>query len=272
MGNVKRVLYVNSEMVPYLPDSWIGNIGRYLPQGTLERKHEIRSFMPRYGCVNERRNQLHEVIRLSRMNIIVGDVEATLLIKVASIQMARMQVYFIDNEDYFKRKQLYRDSDGVFFKDNIERAVFFARGVLESVKKLKWSPDVIHCSGWITHFLPLYLRKMFADNPLFSKSKVVLSLYDDTPQEVFEGDVQKNVSNSFCDLNDVNFPSSFDGKALARLAIDYSDGIIFGSSSVDPSLVEYSNQSGLPVLNFEESKFDAARSYIDDYNNFYEIV
>ena len=182
MGNpVKRVLFVNSEITPYLPETDIAKIGRYLPQGIQERKKEIRSFMPRYGCINERKNQLHEVIRLSGMNIVVNDVDRPLVIKVASISAARMQVYFIDNEDYFHRKNVYCDDNGNFFADNWERAIFFARGVLETVKKLRWAPDVIHCQGWISHILPLYLKKAYIDDPIFSNSKVVLSLYNDTP-------------------------------------------------------------------------------------------
>ena len=157
--SVNKVLFVNSEIYPYLPESGISDIGRRLPQGIQERKKEIRSFMPRYGCINERKNQLHEVIRLSGMNIIISDVDRPLIIKVASIPSARIQVYFIDNEDYFRRKQTYRDTDGAFFKDNDERAIFFARGVLETVKKLRWAPDIIHCHGWISHLIPVYLKK-----------------------------------------------------------------------------------------------------------------
>ena len=171
-NSVKRVLFVNSEIYPYLPESPIANIGRYLPQGIQERKKEIRSFMPRYGCINERKNQLHEVIRLSGMNIVINDVDRPLVIKVASISAARMQVYFIDNEDYFHRKSIYHDADGNFFKDNGERAIFFARGVLETVKKLRWAPDVIHCQGWISHILPLYLKKAYIDDPIFSNSRL----------------------------------------------------------------------------------------------------
>ena len=182
---VKRVLFVNSEITPYLPETPISLIGRYLPQGIQERKKEIRSFMPRYGCINERKNQLHEVIRLSGMNIIISDVDHPLVIKVASISAARMQVYFIDNEDYFRRKQVAYDEKGNFFADNGDRAIFFARGVLETAKKLRWAPDIIHCHGWITHLLPLYLKKIYKDDPIFANSKVVLSLYNDTPAEPF---------------------------------------------------------------------------------------
>ena len=186
MSDIKqRILFVNSEIYPYLPESDIANVGRYLPQGIQERRREIRSFMPRFGCINERKNQLHEVIRLSGMNIIIADIDRPLIIKVASISSARIQVYFIDNEDYFRRKQPFCDASGKPFEDNDERAIFFARGVLETVKKLRWAPDVIHCQGWISHLLPAYLKKAYRDDPIFSSSKVVLSLYDDTPATPF---------------------------------------------------------------------------------------
>ena len=186
MSDIKqKILFVNSEIFPYLPESDIAHVGRYLPQGIQERKREIRSFMPRYGCINERKNQLHEVIRLSGMNIIIADVDRPLIIKVASISSARIQVYFIDNEDYFRRKQTFCDASGKAFEDNDERTIFFARGVLETVKKLRWAPDVIHCQGWISHLLPAYLKKAYKDDPIFSSSKIVLSVYDDTPKEPF---------------------------------------------------------------------------------------
>ena len=149
-----KVLFVQQEITPYLKDSHMGIIGRYLPQGIQEKGREIRTFMPRYGCINERRNQLHEVIRLSGMNLIINDTDHPLIIKVASIQSARMQIYFIDNEDYFQRKHVFFDSGDKFFKDNDERAIFFARGVLETVKKLGWTPDIVHCHGWITSLMP----------------------------------------------------------------------------------------------------------------------
>ena len=179
--SVQKVLFVNSEIYPYLPETPISKIGRFLPQGIQEKKKEIRAFMPRFGAINERTNQLHEVIRLSGMNIIINDIDRPLVIKVASISAARIQVYFIDNEDYFKRKQIYTDASGHFFKDNGERAIFFARGVMETVKKLRWAPDIIHCQGWISHVLPLYLKKAYKDDPIFAHSKIVLSLYGDAP-------------------------------------------------------------------------------------------
>ena len=178
-------MFVNSESLPYVPESTAAKVGRFLPQGIQESGKEIRSFMPKYGCINERRNQLHEVIRLSGMNIVVNDLDRPLIIKVASISAARMQVYFIDNEDYFHRKFIYTDADGNFFEDNDERAIFFARGVLETVKKLRWKPDIIHCSGWISHLLPLYLKKSYSEDPIFTESKLVLSLYNEIADQTF---------------------------------------------------------------------------------------
>ena len=266
----EKILFVNSEIFPYLPDSHIAGIGRFLPQGIQERKKEIRSFMPRYGCINERKNQLHEVIRLSGMNIIINDVDRPLVIKVASISAARIQVYFIDNEDYFKRKQIDRDDDGTFFSDNGERAVFFARGVMETVKKLRWAPDIIHCQGWITQVLPLYLKKIYKDDPIFASSKIVLSLYDDTPA-AFRPDLASLVK--FGDISDGDIPLLKDatGINLAKTAAQYSDGIIIGSENVDKELIEYCEGLSKPLLPYNaESMTDG--SYIDAYNNFYESI
>ena len=267
----KKILFVNAEMLPYLPESRIAKVCRELPQGIQDRHREIRAFMPRYGCINERKNQLHEVIRLSGMNIIIGDVDRPLIIKVASIASARIQVYFIDNEDYFRRKQIYREADGSFFADNGERAIFFARGVLETVKKLRWAPDVIHCSGWISHVLPLYLKKAYKDDPIFSQSKVVLSLYGDTPQESFSPDFGNTLLMGAIKAKDVNLPENAGGIELAKLAAQYSDGIILGSPDVDPALAEHCRQSGLPLLENDEAAY-ADGSYMDRYNAFYDLL
>ena len=268
MGNpVKRVLFVNSEIFPYLPESGIANIGRYLPQGIQERKKEVRSFVPRYGCINERKNQLHEVIRLSGMNIVINDVDRPLVIKVASTA-ARMQVYFIDNEDYFHRKSVFCDAEGKFFADNDERAIFFARGVLETVKKQRWAPDVIHCHGWISHMLPLYLKKAYVDDPIFSNTKIVLSLYDDTPKE-FASDFKSKMIFAGVSEKDLEVFTEPTGINLAKLAASYSDGIILGSEGVDEELVKFCKESGLPVLDFNAEKLGDG-SYIEDYNSFYD--
>ena len=270
-NSVKRVLFVNSEIFPYLPENEISNIGRYLPQGIQERKKEIRSFMPRYGCINERKNQLHEVIRLSGMNIIINDVDRPLVIKVASISSARIQVYFIDNEDYFHRKSIYCDENGKFFEDNGERAIFFARGVLETVKKLRWAPDIIHCQGWISQVLPLYLKKAYIDDPIFSNSKVVLSIYNDTPATDFPADFKDKIMFGGISEKDVEILSTPSGINLAKLAASYSDGIIMGAEDIPSELAEFCQNSGVPVLPYNAESIKDG-SYIDDFNGFYDTL
>ena len=269
MGDsVKRVLFVNSEIYPYLPETRIANIGRYLPQGIQERKKEIRSFMPRYGCINERKNQLHEVIRLSGMNIIINEVDRPLVIKVASVASARMQVYFIDNEDYFHRKYIYRDENGAFFPDNGERAIFFARGVLETVKKLRWAPDIIHCHGWISYILPAYLKKAYIDDPIFSGSKVVLSIYDDINDISFPADFKDKIAYGGLEKDSIALTGT-SGPDLAGFAVKYSDAVIMGSPDLPKEVTDICSESGLPVLPYREGAFEDG-SYIDDYNSFYD--
>ena len=269
--SVKKVLFVNSEMCPYLPETPVARLCRQLPQGIQERKKEIRAFMSKYGCINERTNQLHEVIRLSGMNIIISDVDRPLVIKVASISSARIQVYFIDNDDYFRRKQIYRDEKGVFFPDNGERAIFYARGVLETVKKLRWAPDIIHCHGWISHVLPLYLKKAYRDDPVFSGAKVVLSLYDDTPKETFADGFSENILFGGIKPKDVILPEKAGGMELAQLAAQYSDGIILGSEGVDPALLKACKALEKPLLPYDAAAL-ADGSYIDQYNAFYDSL
>ena len=271
MEETKKILFVNSEMTPYLPETDIAGISRALPQAIQEQKREIRAFMPRYGCINERKNQLHEVIRLSGMNIIIADVDRPLIIKVASIASARIQVYFIDNEDYFRRKGIYTDESGKFFEDNGERAIFYARGVLETVKKLRWAPDVIHCSGWISHVLPLYLKKAFKEDPIFANSKVVLSLYEDTPAESLGPDFASSILYGNIKPRDVNLGDNPTGEDLAKLAANYSDGIIFGSSAVSDSLKAHCKGLGVPVHEYDPSEM-ASVGYAASYNAFYDEI
>ena len=268
-NSVKKVLFVCSEIYPYLPESEIATIGRYLPQGTQERKREIRSFMPRYGCINERKNQLHEVIRLSGMNMVISDIDRPLIIKVASIAAAHTQVYFIDNEDYFKRKQLERDDKGVFFEDNDERAIFFARGVLETVKKLRWAPDVIHCHGWISHLLPVYLKKAYKDDPIFTNSKVVISLYNNVPNETFDKNFIEKAMFGGVGEKELNLLKEPNGINLAKLAAKYADGAIMVGDGIPSSLVSYCRDRGLSVLK-SKSKSISDGSYIEEYNAFYD--
>jgi len=260
-----KVLYVMQEITPYLDESPLSNIGRYLPQGTQESGKEIRTFMPKYGQVNERRNQLHEVIRLSGMNLIIDDADHPLIIKVASIQQARMQVYFIDNEDYFQRKGIFHDKNGQFFEDNDERLIFYARGVIETVRKLGWPPDIIHCHGWFSSLVPLYIKRVFKDNPLFSSSTVIYSLYDDFFEDMLNHTLVKKLK--FDKIKDVDLKNyrNPDYIKISKAAIKYSDALIFGSEKINPELEELVRSTEKPLLEFLGDD-----NYITVYNDFYE--
>ncbi len=263
----KKILFISQEIMPYLPESEMAHIGRYLPQGIQEKGKEIRTFMPRYGCINERRNQLHEVIRLSGMNLIINDTDHPLIIKVASIQSARMQVYFIDNEDYFQRKHVITDDDGSFFPDNDERAIFFARGVFETVKKLRWAPDLIYCQGWFTALVPLYLKKEYNEDPMFVHSKVVYSTYNDQFEGTLQKDFGKKILSENISQKDVKILENPTHTNVNKLAFDYSDGIIFNSPNVDPELKTYAEQSGKPI-----TEYTTPDEYIDNYASFFDRI
>jgi starch synthase len=233
----KRILFVSQELTPFLPKTEISNIARKLPQGVQENGKEIRVFMPRFGVINERRHQLHEVIRLSGMNLIIDDTDHPLIIKVASIPAARMQVYFIDNEEFFRRKSVFNDDKGTEHKDNDERAMFFSRGVLETVKKLGWKPDVIHCHGWMTSFMPMYVKDIYNNDPHFMDTKVVYSVYEDN--------FNKNWTKRFEDklkfegFNEEIVQGIKDGSCnnMHKMAMRYSDGVIKGSPELNADLV-----------------------------------
>jgi starch synthase len=233
----KKILFVSQEIFPFLPKIELSNTARRLPQGIQESGKEIRVFTPRYGNINERRHQLHEVIRLSGMNLVIDDTDHPLIIKVASISAARMQVYFIDNEEFFKRKNTVTDDKGTYFKDNDERSMFFCRGVLETVKKLGWQPDVIHCHGWMAAPMPLYIKKLYNKDPHFADTKVVYSLYNDaftpswdsrfTQKLSFEGFDEEVTSEFVDDTSHAN---------ITRVALKYSDGVNVSSETLSPEL------------------------------------
>ncbi len=261
----KKVLFVSQEITPYLSESEISKICRYLPQGIQERGKEIRTFMPRYGVINERRNQLHEVIRLSGMNLIIDDTDHPLIIKVASIQAARMQVYFIDNEDYFNRKHTIKDAKGEEFSDNDERTIFFSRGVIETVRKLRWSPDIVHCHGWMSALIPLYLRKVFYDDPIFADIKIIYSLYNNAFVNPFRDTFSEKLMADGFEAADIEGMKKGDFANLTKLAIDNADGIIIGSSEVDKETIQYLEKLGKPVLEYQGDE-----DYVDAYNQFYD--
>ncbi len=263
----KKILFINQEITPYVPESALSVMGRNLPQSMQEKGHEIRTFMPKWGNINERRGQLHEVIRLSGMNLIIDDTDHPLIIKVASIQASRIQVYFIDNDDYFTKRLMGKDENGNDYQDNGERAIFFARGVLETVKKLRWIPDIIHCQGWMSSVVPLYVKTAYHDEPSFENTKIITSL--------FEKEISGNIGDNFkkcLEFRDVTeeslkkYNDNFDFDELSKLAIDYSDGIIEGSQGVNPSLIDYINKNGKPLLQYNEEDF------ADRYNLFYNTV
>jgi starch synthase len=262
-----KVLYISQEITPYLPETEMSVIARNLPQGIQERGKEIRTFMPKFGCINERRNQLHEVIRLSGMNLIINDTDHPLIIKVASIQSARMQVYFIDNEDYFQRKATFSDENNKFFPDNDERCIFFCRGVIETVKKLRWSPDIIHCHGWFTSLIPIYIKKSYVEEPLFTNSKVIFSIYDNIFPDKLNSTFAKKLLYEDIGNEDVRILKEPSYNNLVKLAVQYSDGLILGSGNISKEISDYVHKSKLPFLDGKMSD-----NYVDEYSNFYDKI
>jgi len=263
----RNILYVFQEITPYLPESEMSTIGRHLPQKIQEMGNQMRVFMPRYGLVKERRNQLHEVIRLSGMNIVVNDIDHSLIIKVASIQAARMQVYFIDNEDYFQRKALFRDEEDKFFEDNDERTIFFARGVLETIKKLRWTPDLVHINGWLGSLIPLYLRKAYSEDPIFQETKVIISLYEDEFTENFDPNMKKKIKVDGFKESDLKVFNNSDYNSLLKLAIKNADGIIQAQPNINPELLDYVKKQKKPLLEYQE-----AENYHEIYSDFYDKI
>ncbi|MVN21304.1 glycogen/starch synthase [Mucilaginibacter arboris] len=261
-----KLLFITQEMSPFLELSKISEITRQLPQAMQEKGFEIRILMPRFGNINERRNRLHEVIRLSGMNIIIDDNDNPLIIKVASIPAARMQVYFLDNEEYFQRKYVLRDKENKFYADNDERMIFFCKGALETVKKLGWAPDIIHCHGWLTSLVPAYVKTSYKDDPTFKNSKVIYSLYNNDFSETLNaGFAQKAVMNGMTEKNIETYKEGTN-LALDNGALQYADGIVIGSSEVGPELLNNVKKAGKPVLDYDLT-LDPENFY-----NFYEEI
>ena len=264
-----KVLFITQEIIPYVAESEMSTVGRKLPQAIQEKGKEIRTFMPKWGNVNERRNQLHEVIRLSGMNLIIDDTDHPLIIKVASIQAARMQVYFIDNDDYFQHRLMECNEEGVEYPDNDERAIFYARGVLETVKKLRWCPEIIHCQGWISALVPLYIKKAYMEEPSFRDSKVVFSLFENNMSSNLQDDIINKILLKDIEKGDIEpiVPPTATFKDLCKLAISYSDGVIQQSENVDPELLEYAREKGIPVLEYQPIE-----TFADAINQFYDEI
>ena len=246
----KRILYVSSEVVPYLAENEVSLLSYDVPKMINDQGGQIRIFMPRYGNINERRHQLHEVIRLSGMNLVVNDLDMPLIIKVASIPKERIQVYFIDNDEYFKRKATFSDEEGVLYPDNDERAIFFAKGVVETVKKLNWVPDIIHVHGWMASLLPIYMKHYYKDEALFSETKIVTSVYSQS----FEGSLDAEMINKIKfdgvpqdAIQELELPNY---ENLIKAAIKHSDGVIIASENVSGSLTKFIQSSEKPFLPF----------------------
>ena len=258
----KKILFINQEISPYVPDNNLSLMGKDLPHAMQEHNHEIRTFMPKWGVINERRGQLHEVIRLSGMNLIINDTDHPLIIKVASIPSARVQVYFIDNDDYFGKRLMEKDENGEDYADNGERAIFFARGVLETVKKLRWVPDIIHCQGWMSAAIPFYVKTAYHDEPSFAETKVVTSLFSQS--------LDKNLGSDFkqcLEFRDAkaellkDYQDNFDFNDLSKLAIEYSDGVIVADQQVKNDLIDFAKEKEIPVLDYQEDFADAYEAF-----------
>lgn len=247
-----KMLFISQEVTPYLPATPLSDLSNLIPRKAQDAGYEVRLFMPKYGNINERRNQLHEVIRLSGMNIVIDDTDHPLIIKVATMQATRMQVYFIDNDDYFERHPSPRLETVSHADENGERTVFFVRGVAETVKKLRWDPVIINCTGWLTALTPAYLKRVYNDDPMLRKARIVYTLTDNStaPSQPFNPMIYKQLrTDGITDrfLSAIkNKPIDF--KNLNRLAIDHADAIIVGQPDVDPELIDYAMQSGKPVL------------------------
>lgn len=261
----KKILFINQEIKPYVPDTEVSVMGVEFPQKMQESGYEIRTFMPKWGNINERRGQLHEVIRLSGMNIAVDNVDHPLLIKVASIPVSRIQVYFIDNEDFFNKRLMLADKNGKEYTDNGERAIFFARGVLETVMKLRWVPDYIVCQGWMSAVVPFYLKTVYAEEPSFANAKVVSSFFGVDMQNSFGENLKKCLPFREATAEMLEkYKDDFDIAELSKLAIDHSDAFIVGSSKVSPEVIDYAEATGRPLLKYSgEGAANGYKAFID---------
>jgi len=262
-----KVLIVTQEMSPYTVASEISEIARRLPQHIQEQGMEIRILMPKFGTINERRHRLHEVVRLSGMNIIVDDDDFPLIIKVASVQGARMQVYFLDNEDFFKRKATFEDGDGKAFEDNPDRMIFFCKGVVETVKKFGWAPDIVHCHGWMTSLIPLYLKTAYKSEPLFQDAKIITSAYFNKVENTFSDNFITKASINDLEAADLASFKTDDGISLLNGAITFSDAVIIGSEGYEDDAVDKAEKESKPILEHQSPE-----SYLAAYVNFYKSL
>ena len=263
-----RILFINQEITPYISANPISSLGKFLPVSMQENGFEVRTFMPKFGSVNERRNQLHEVIRLSGINININDNDHPLIIKVASLQPSRIQVYFIDNDDYFQKLGSDTDPSGSNREDNDERAIFFARGTMETAKKLRWDPKIIHCSGWITSLVPMYIKKLYSDDLSFKNSKVVYSIQPSKQLAPIDNNFLNKLKADGISQRDLKKYASenLDADLLHKIGIDFAQAVIVNDPEINPALLDYIKESGKPVLMATDLELDAQK-YLDFYNS-----
>lgn len=264
-----KILTVAQYIHPFMDGNAMAKAACKLPQGMLDKGNEIRVFMPKFGAINERRHQLHEVIRLSGMNLIINDTDHALLIKVASIPNTRMQVYFIDNEEYFKRKAGLEDDDEVFFEDNDERALFFCRGVLETVKKLGWTPDIIHCHGWMTSFIPWLIQKEFQSEPQFEHAKLVFSVYDEETQPL-DKKLAAKMDGASAEIKTALVNPTTD--ELQKVAIGLSDAVVKGSAKLNRNMEAAIKAAGKPTLEFHKEEAERLDAHLEFFQGVMEAA
>lgn len=262
-----RILYVASEINPFLQTSEVADFVRKLPQAMQERGMEIRILVPRFGLINERKNRLHEVVRLSGINIAVGEEEKPLIIKVASVPSAKLQVYFIDNEDYFHRKSVFFDKENRFHADNDERAIFFCKGVIETVKKLGWSPDIVHCNDWMTSLIPMYLKTTYKNDPMFKDTKTVFTIYNSFFAHKFDGDLLSKVKMMDIEDNMLDKLRSADYEGFIKIGVEYADAVIKAEEDFSTSLNKlFEELDNNKKINFIEQNENFSDSYYNLYN------
>ena len=264
----KKILFASQEISPYLPETPMANVGLNLPKHSIEQGNETRVFLPKFGVIKEKANNLHEVIRLSGMNLIIDDFDHQLIIKVASIQSARMQIYFIDNDEYFPKKVMFHDENGKFLSNTEERMMFYCKGVIETVKKLGWSPEMIHCQGWFSSLIPMYIKKIYNEDPLFKDTKVIYNVFDTN----FEGSIDPIIVNKLLFENkleesDLELLKNPTFENLNKFAISYSDAIIQGSENINEEVSKHMKDSELPFMTYPGEE-----DYEDSYNNFFDSL
>ena len=264
----KKILFASQEISPYLPETHMSNVGLNLPKHSIEQGNETRVFLPKFGVIKEKANNLHEVIRLSGMNLIIDDFDHQLIIKVASIQSARLQIYFIDKDEYFPKKVMFHDEKGTFLPNTEERMMFYCKGVIETVKKLGWSPEIIHCQGWFSSLIPMYIKKIFNEDPLFKDTKVIYNVFDTEYQDSINPViVEKLLYENNLEKSDLDLLRNPTFENLSKFAVSYSDAVIQGSENIDKNVLDYMKKSELPFMGYPGEE-----NYEDQYNNFFDSL